>query len=57
MTYVILGSSHHADVCSSAYFSDKFVYNQLADDIKRGCDVMIDSCDSCTETSVRQRGS
>ena len=29
MVSVILGCSYHADVCPSARFSDKFVFNEL----------------------------
>ncbi len=45
MASVILGSSYHADVYSAVDVSDKFGVNLLFDAIKRGCDIMIDSCD------------
>lgn len=32
-------------VCSSAHLSAKFVFNELIDYIKKGCDVMIENCD------------
>ena len=36
MLFVTFGSSYHADICSSAHCSDKFVLNLSFDDIKKG---------------------
>ncbi len=44
MVSIISSSSYDGDVCSSICFSDKFGFNWLFDAMKRGCDVMIDSC-------------
>lgn len=55
MVSVILGSSYHIDVSSSVHFSE-FGFNKLIEAIKRGCDVMIDSCDWLVFESGRCMG-
>lgn len=33
--WIVLGSSYHAEVCSSVNYSDRFVFNELFDAINR----------------------
>lgn len=56
MVSVILGSSYHGDICPRVHFLDKFGFNYLFDAMKRGCDVMIDSCDWLANVSDRCMG-
>ncbi len=46
MVSVISGCSYHGDVCYRVHFSELFGFNYLFEAIKRGWNIMIDSCQS-----------
>ena len=55
MFSVILGSSYHVDVCSSAHLSDKFCFNQLFEFIKTSCAQLLIGSDGCEGRNSRAR--